>query len=237
LIHIGADTRLSAGRQSTAPYTCRRLRTGEVRHLSLADIDWERRKLRIDQSKGMNNRFVYLSQAAAGALREYVDVRGVAQGRCDQVFLYRHQPLGSRYCAIRLNTYGSRCGVSITPHQLRHSCATMLLNAGAPVVTVQSILGHKRIDTTLRYARLYDGTISADYYEAMAKIEARMEMELQTEPVTANQDVLGLIQAIESSQFYANQQIMLNEPNPYSCLYLFRLLRYLIVLESFNYLQ
>jgi site-specific recombinase XerD len=187
------------------------LRTGEVRHLSLADIDWERRKLRIDQSKGMKDRFVYLSQAAAGALREYLDVRGVPQGRCDQVFLYRHQPLGSRYCAIRLNTYGSRCGVSITPHQLRHSCATMLLNAGAPVVTVQSILGHKRIDTTLRYARLYDGTISADYYEAMAKIEARMALELQPELVTANLDVLGLIQAIENSPLDANQQVMLNE--------------------------
>jgi hypothetical protein len=91
-------------------------------------------------------------------------------------FLYRHLPLGSRYCAIRLNTYGKHCGVFITPHQLRHSCATMLLNAGAPVLTVQAILGHKRIDTTLRYARLYDGTISADYYQAMDKIEARMKM-------------------------------------------------------------
>jgi hypothetical protein len=57
---------------------------------------------------------------------------------------------------------------------LRHSCATLLLNAGAPILTVQQILGHQRIDTTLDYARLYDGTVAAQYYRAMAGVEARM---------------------------------------------------------------
>jgi hypothetical protein len=46
----------------------------------------------------------------------------------------------------------------------------LLLNAGAPVLTVQTILGHKFIDTTLGYARLYDGTVAADYYEASIKL-------------------------------------------------------------------
>jgi len=49
--------------------------------------------------------------------------------------------------------------VYVTPHMLRHSCATLLLNAGAPILTVQAILGHKHINTTLGYARLYDGTV------------------------------------------------------------------------------
>jgi hypothetical protein len=66
--------------------------------------------------------------------------------------------------------------VSATPHQLRHSCATLLLNAGAPVLTVQTILGHKHIDTTLGYARLYDGTVAADYYRAMAQVENRLAL-------------------------------------------------------------
>ncbi len=48
------------------------------------------------------------------------------------------------------------------PHQLRHSCATLLLNAGAPVLTVQTLLGHEWVDTTLGYACLYDGTVAAD---------------------------------------------------------------------------
>jgi hypothetical protein len=49
-----------------------------------------------------------------------------------------------------------------------------LLNAGAPVLTVQNILGHKWVDTTLGYARLYDGTVAADYYQAMGVIERRL---------------------------------------------------------------
>jgi hypothetical protein len=38
------------------------------------------------------------------------------------------------------------------------------MNAGAPILIVQAILGHKWVDTTLSYARLYDGTVAADYY-------------------------------------------------------------------------
>jgi site-specific recombinase XerD len=70
-----------------------------------------------------------------------------------------------------MRTYSRRCGVDVTPHQLRHCCATFLLNAGALVLTVQVILGHKYVDTTLQYARLYDGTVAADYYRAMAEVE------------------------------------------------------------------
>ena len=66
--------------------------------------------------------------------------------------------------------------MDITPYQLRHSCATLLLNAGAPVLTVQTILGHKWVDTTLGYARLYDGTVAADYYGAMVEVERRLAL-------------------------------------------------------------
>ena len=69
-----------------------------------------------------------------------------------------------------------RCGVQVRCHQLRHSCATLLLNAGAPILTVQAILGHKHIDTTLGYARLYDGTVATDYYRAMGEVEARLAL-------------------------------------------------------------
>jgi hypothetical protein len=72
--------------------------------------------------------------------------------------------------------YRTRSGVKLTPHQLRHSCATLLLNAGAPILTVQTILGHKHIDTTLGYARLYDGTVAADYYRAMTQIENHLNL-------------------------------------------------------------
>jgi site-specific recombinase XerD len=148
------------------------LRTSEVRHLQLADIDWENRHARIEQSKGLKDRLVCLSDATLEVLKAYLDVRGPAS--TEHVFIYRHLPLGSKYCQIRLRTYGKRCGVFITPHQLRHSCATLLLNAGAPILTVQTILGHQRVDTTLGDARLYDGTAAADYYRAMLQVERQL---------------------------------------------------------------
>jgi hypothetical protein len=84
--------------------------------------------------------------------------------------------LSVSYCSQRLRTYGKRCGAQVAPHQLRHTCATLLLNAGAPLLTVQTILGHKHVSTTLGYARLYDGTVAADYYRAMDQIERRLEL-------------------------------------------------------------
>lgn len=152
------------------------LRTGEVRRLQLRDIDWENRRVRIEQSKGLKDRLVPLSPATLAALTAYLEERGPASALPGEVFIYRHVPLGMFYCGRRLTTYGQHCGVRVRPHQLRHSCATLLLNAGAPVLTVQTILGHKHIDTTLGYARLYDGTVAADYYRAMAQVESRMAL-------------------------------------------------------------
>jgi len=152
------------------------LRTGEVCRLRQEDVDWEGRRVFIEQSKGLKDRIVYLSPAGMAAIRGYLEVRGPAETLPDHLFVYRHQPLSQTYCSERLQTYGERCTVRFTPHQLRHSCATLLLNAGAPILTVQAILGHKWVDTTLGYARLYDGTVAADYFAAMTLIEQRLAM-------------------------------------------------------------
>ncbi|MEI2698740.1 MAG: site-specific integrase [Microthrixaceae bacterium] len=133
------------------------LRVGEVRRLRQDDLDLPGQRLRIEQSKGLKDRLAILSPAVVKAMEAYLPLRGTIES--DHVFVYRHRPLTVTYCAERLRTYGERCGITIAPHQLRHSCATLLLNAGAPILTVQTLLGHKHIDTTLGYARLYDGTV------------------------------------------------------------------------------
>jgi integrase len=152
------------------------LRTCEVRHLRLGDIEWDAKRLRIEQSKALKDRYIYLDDAVLSALRAYLAVRGQADALPENVFVFRHVPLCRTYCQKKLETYGLRCGVKASPHQLRHSCATLLLNAGAPVLSVQMILGHKQIDTTLGYARLYDGTLAADYYSAMNKVERQLAL-------------------------------------------------------------
>jgi integrase len=147
------------------------LRSGEVRRLRFSDLHLEARRVRIEQSKGLKDRFVFLSQPAIQALEAYLAVRGPQEALPPEVFTFRHRPLCRTYFGCRLRTYGRKCGVQVTPHQLRHTCATLLLNAGAPVLAVQAILGHEHIDTTMQYARLYDGTVAADYFQAMQVIE------------------------------------------------------------------
>jgi integrase/recombinase XerD len=169
------------------------LRSGEVRRLKMTDIQWDSRRVRIEQSKGLKDRQIYLTDAILEALRSYLAVRGPAQALPENVFIFRHAPLTRTYCFQRLRTYGARCGVKAAPHRLRHSCATLLLNAGAPALSLQMILGHKQIDTTLGYARLYDGTIAADYYSAMNKVERQLAL---PEDRTAEPPDLGQLIAL-----------------------------------------
>ena len=125
----------------------------------------------------------------------------------NRLFLSRHLPLTVSYCSHRLRTYGRRCGVRVTPHQLRHTCATLLLNAGAPVLTVQTILGHKFIDTTLNYARLYDGTVAAGYYRAMNQVEARMKLaETNDDVPPSSGQLLALVDALQDGTLNEDQR-------------------------------
>jgi len=76
----------------------------------------------------------------------------------------------------RLKTIGSRIGVKVYPHRLRHTCATQLLNAGCRITSIQAFLGHKKLNTTMIYARAYDQAVADDYFSAMSRVEQRMEI-------------------------------------------------------------
>lgn len=133
-------------------------------------------------------------------------MRGPAEALPGELFIFKHLRLGSRYCAIRLGTCVKACGVKVTPHQLRHSCATLLLNAGAPVLTVQMLLGHQRVDTTLGYARLYDGTVAADYYRAMVQVEQRLALKGETHPLPPSRgELLALVDSLHSGTLNEKQ--------------------------------
>jgi integrase len=98
------------------------LRTCEIRKLRWQDIDLKHCTIRIEQSKGLRSRLVFLSEPALEALKKLPKTNTYA-------FSYNNQPLSNRYCQSRLRTLGKKCNVQVTPHQLRHTCATMLLNA------------------------------------------------------------------------------------------------------------
>ena len=135
------------------------LRTCEVRTLHWRDVDMKARTLRIHESKSGQSRLVFLSPQVIQALDRL-------PRNSEYIFTYRDQPLRRRYCQSRLTTIGEKCGFHVTPHQLRHTCATMLLNAGMSILGVQKLLGHKYVETTLRYARAYDVTVIRDFQNA-----------------------------------------------------------------------
>ena len=63
--------------------------------------------------------------------------------------------------------------IVVSPHRLRHTLATRLLNAGMKETAIQKILGHEQLSTTLIYARILDKTVETDYQQAMAQIESQ----------------------------------------------------------------
>jgi len=62
-------------------------------------------------------------------------------------------------------------GVKVYPHRLRHTCGTQLLNAGFRVTSIRKFLGHKRLNSTMIYARVHDRTVVEDYYAVMERIK------------------------------------------------------------------
>ncbi len=150
------------------------LRLGEVEELRLEDLNLSERRLSVRRGKGMRDRTVYLTTTATQALRAYLDARGKGAG--DHVFLYRNAPLCKDLVRDHLRAAGKRVGVKVSPHRLRHTFATQLVNAGCKITSIQQLLGHQRINSTLIYARVYDRTVAEDYYTAMARIEQRLEL-------------------------------------------------------------
>jgi site-specific recombinase XerD len=134
------------------------MRRAELCHLKVSDIDSQRMMIRIDQGKGGRDRDVPLSPKLLETLRVYW------RWMQPQTFLFPGTVKGSRAdVPISVNTVWLACrqaaqaaGIAkrISPHSLRHSCASHLLEAGADLRTIQVLLGHSRLEHTLVYLHL-----------------------------------------------------------------------------------
>ncbi len=141
------------------------LRAGEVEELGLEDLDLTAHRISIRDSKDRRDRTVYITDTAIRVLREYLAVRGKGAG--NNVFLYHNAPLKKDLVRSRIQSAGERVGVRVYPHKLRHTCGTQLLNAGCRVTSIQRFLGHKKLNTTMIYARVHNQTLAKDYFGAI----------------------------------------------------------------------
>jgi len=149
------------------------LRVEEVANLTLGAVDHRRSQLMVRSGKGAKDRLVFLYEDVADTLAAYLELRPETDE--PRIFLvekgiYKGQPLSVRGIQKRAEYYSEKCGVHVSCHQLRHTMATDLLNAGADVVTIQYLLGHSRIKTTLRYARLSNQRARVDFYQSMDRV-------------------------------------------------------------------
>lgn len=149
------------------------LRVEEVASLSLAAIDYQHNQIIVRGGKGAKDRITYISNDAAAALASYLHVRPPTKEQ--RIFLvekgrYKGRPLSVRGIQKRIEYYSKKSGLSISCHQLRHTMATQLLNAGADIVTIQALLGHSRIEQTMHYSKLSNMKAQNDYYQTMDRI-------------------------------------------------------------------
>jgi site-specific recombinase XerD len=151
------------------------LRVGEVSALMWPSINFKAGSIRIDNSKGQVDRVVYFSRDADNALHQW---RHTQPFEATYVFpspLQPGTPLSVRAIQHLMAKYLHAAGItkSYSPHALRHTFATHLLNAGAPLEVVKELMGHRSISMTLRYTQLYDATTRDQYYRAMERLEKR----------------------------------------------------------------
>ncbi len=152
------------------------LRVSEVANLTVNAVDWRRRKLLVFEGKGRKDRMVYISNDTLQALVVYMKKRRI--GREKKMFLvqrgrYSGRPISVRGIQKRLEFYARVLGRKISCHHLRHTMATQLLNADAPLVSIQELMGHARIKTTQRYGRVSNTKVQRDYQNAMAEVMRR----------------------------------------------------------------
>ncbi len=141
------------------------LRVGEALALYVDDLD-----LTLDDEhmsvvgKGNQRRTVLLDDArVVKDLRAFLKRTGYTHGPLFRAAKNgRGGPLRYQSVQERWRRYGERAGVTCTLHQLRHSHATELVNDGVSLATIRKRLGHKNLQTTLRYAEQSDATADAE---------------------------------------------------------------------------
>ena len=158
------------------------LRLSELAGLDMDDVNLSARMVRVD-GKGGRQRLVPFNRSTAAAVRDYLKDRDALRqtasrdGRDARDRRDRRDPLFVNYRGTRLTTrsidrlvrrYVAACStrLGISPHALRHSFATHLLQRGADLRAIQELLGHARLSTTQRYTHVNAAQLLDTYRKA-----------------------------------------------------------------------
>lgn len=160
-------------------------RIGEVCGLSIGDVDLTHRTARL-YGKGSKERLVPVGRVAVEAMGEWLcdsgrhhlePARWRRRDDADAVFLNQRGARLTRQSAWAVvKQYGRRAGIAsdhLSPHVLRHSCATHLLDHGADLRVVQELLGHASVSTTQVYTKVSQERLVQAYRDAHPRARGR----------------------------------------------------------------
>ncbi|HUV31169.1 MAG TPA: tyrosine-type recombinase/integrase [Acidobacteriota bacterium] len=146
------------------------LRRAELARISLPDLELNRGLVTVI-GKGGKERVVPLGQNTRGDLKRYLALRREyarqKQSRAAALFLNRNgQALSVRSVDRLVKKFGRAGGVNLTPHALRHSFATHMLENGADLMLIKELLGHASLSTTQKYTHVTAETLKKTYRRA-----------------------------------------------------------------------
>ncbi|MBI4750200.1 MAG: tyrosine recombinase XerC [Acidobacteria bacterium] len=154
------------------------VRVSELVNLNLQDIDFTQMTVRV-RGKGRKERIVPFGEYAKKAVELYLGVRGELMmnapedKRVPNAVFYNYQGtrITTRSVGRMIDKYIKECADlhHISPHSLRHSFATHLLNAGADLRSIQELLGHARLSTTQQYTHISQDRLMEVYDRAHPK--------------------------------------------------------------------
>jgi integrase/recombinase XerC len=143
------------------------LRISEVVGVDIDDIELRARLVKV-RGKGAKERIVPFGSKAEEAIRAYLPTRETPPDENALFVNYRGQRITTRSVRRLFDKYvrAAALRAGISPHTMRHSFATHLLNAGADLRGIQELLGHASLSTTQKYTHLNDGELLKVYKKA-----------------------------------------------------------------------
>jgi len=147
------------------------IRVSELTGLCMKDVDLAAGIIKV-MGKGGKERRAYLGDYAIASLRAYIErARNMPGGDCGDSPLFMGKggkPVSQRTVQRLVKRYVAKSGINKTPtpHSLRHSFATHLLDAGVDLRSIQEMLGHSKLSTTQRYTRVGIESLMAAYDKA-----------------------------------------------------------------------
>jgi len=159
-------------------YTLFLLKTGvrisEFVNLKLKEVDFENGIIFIHAGKGAKDRYVFMDVELASRLEYYLEMRILTNPSCDNFFVNKHgrklaEDQITKYTDYLNDVMDGSISFRITPHILRHTFATAMLEKGMDLKSLSLILGHEDIKTTSQYLHKNKEALQKEYLKAMAR--------------------------------------------------------------------